>query len=186
MSGMGLPASQPECGPFRLGVVSFLNSKPLIEGLADDPRVVLRFAVPSALPVMLRENEVDAALIPAIDLPARPADGSASRMRASGRTGARLPYGCSPSSARAYGGAVRRPRLAHVGGTCSDNLENVYHRPLRIEPLAATSQLRECESVLLIGDKVVTTPMPGSTTMSTWATPEEVDGATVRIRRLGN
>ena len=50
-----------------LGVVSFLNSRPLIEGLDAACGVSLHYAVPSALPSMLRRGEVDAALIPVID-----------------------------------------------------------------------------------------------------------------------
>ena len=52
----------------RLGVVSFLNARPLIAGLTDDPRAVLRFAVPAALPEELEHDTVDAALIPIIDV----------------------------------------------------------------------------------------------------------------------
>ncbi len=52
----------------RLGVVAFLNSRPLIAGLADDPRVGLTFDVPAALPERLARDEVDAALVPIIDV----------------------------------------------------------------------------------------------------------------------
>jgi len=54
--------------PARLGVVSFLNSKPLIAGLATDPRVHCLFDVPAALPKRLAAGEVDAALVPIIDV----------------------------------------------------------------------------------------------------------------------
>lgn len=53
---------------WRLGVVSFLNSRPLIAGLADDPRVTLTFDVPAALPGRLERGEADAALVPIIDV----------------------------------------------------------------------------------------------------------------------
>lgn len=153
--------SQPDRGPFRLGVVSFLNSKPLIEGLANDPRVVLRFDVPSALSELLRENEVDAALIPTIDL-----------ARSDGRW-QRISDACIGSDGRTLTVRVfskvppERMDVLYADPDSHTSVAlarmiwaNVYHRPLRIEPLAATSQLRQCESVLLIGDKVVTTPMP--------------------------
>ncbi|KAA0223063.1 MAG: hypothetical protein EDS66_04195 [Planctomycetota bacterium] len=53
---------------WRLGVVSFLNARPLICGLDADPRVTLRPDVPSRLAGLLDAGEVDAALVPIIDL----------------------------------------------------------------------------------------------------------------------
>src|SRR5512146_1355257 len=59
---------QPTGRSTTLGVVSFLNSRPLVEGLDRDAGLSLRYAVPSALAGMLRGGEVDAALVPVIDL----------------------------------------------------------------------------------------------------------------------
>jgi len=138
-----------------------LNSKPLIEGLADDPRVVLRFDVPSALPDLLRENEVDAALIPAIDL-AR----SAGRWRrisdaCIGSDGRTLTVRVFSKVAPEHMEVLHADPDSHTSVALAQIIwANVYQRSLRIEPLMAATQLRECESVLLIGDKVVTTPMP--------------------------
>lgn len=53
---------------FRLGVVSFLNARPLIAGLDAHPRVQLAFDVPAALPARLEQGDVDAALVPVIDV----------------------------------------------------------------------------------------------------------------------
>lgn len=53
---------------WRLGVVSFLNARPLIEGLDQAPGVQCVFDVPAALPGRLEHREVDAALIPIIDV----------------------------------------------------------------------------------------------------------------------
>lgn len=53
---------------WRLGVVSFLNSKPLIEGLEADRNVELVYDVPARLPAMLDDGTVDVALVPVIDL----------------------------------------------------------------------------------------------------------------------
>jgi len=53
---------------WRLGVVSYLNAKPLIEGLDADPGIELFFDVPARLPALLDSGEVDAALVPVIDL----------------------------------------------------------------------------------------------------------------------
>lgn len=54
--------------PHRLGCVSFLNTKPLIDGLEGDPRFILRLEVPAKLPALLLEGKVDLALCPVFDL----------------------------------------------------------------------------------------------------------------------
>ncbi|CAN5384242.1 menaquinone biosynthesis protein [soil metagenome] len=51
----------------RLGSVSFLNAKPLIYGLEEEPRISLSLAVPSMLAEMLDRGAVDVALLPVID-----------------------------------------------------------------------------------------------------------------------
>ncbi len=53
--------------PFELGCVSYLNSKPLIEPLVDNPRVRVRFAVPAALLGLIEKRQVQAALLPIVD-----------------------------------------------------------------------------------------------------------------------
>jgi chorismate dehydratase len=52
---------------FRVASVSFLNAKPLIEGLDRDPNVHLTLAVPSKLLDALRDGSADVALLPVID-----------------------------------------------------------------------------------------------------------------------
>lgn len=53
---------------YRVGCVSFLNSKPLIDGLEEAaPDLKVRLAVPSALLELLEGGKVDVALCPAID-----------------------------------------------------------------------------------------------------------------------
>lgn len=51
----------------RVGCVSYLNSKPLIEGLTDLPDPQVRFDVPARLLSDLEAGEVDIALCPVID-----------------------------------------------------------------------------------------------------------------------
>lgn len=51
----------------RIGCVGYLNSKPLIEGLVDQPDPTVRLDVPSALLADLERGEVDIALCPVID-----------------------------------------------------------------------------------------------------------------------
>lgn len=55
-----------------LGAVSFLNAKPLVAGLQDDPRVRLEYGVPSVLFDWLVGDRVRAALVPVVDLVADP------------------------------------------------------------------------------------------------------------------
>ena len=52
----------------KIGAVSFLNTRPLLEGLDDLPQVEITRAVPSDLRDMLWTRQVEAALLPAIDL----------------------------------------------------------------------------------------------------------------------
>src|SRR5690606_42104317 len=51
----------------RIGCVSFLNSKPLIEGLESREDPAVRFDVPSRLLGDLEAGEVDIALCPVVD-----------------------------------------------------------------------------------------------------------------------
>lgn len=51
----------------RVGSVSFLNAKPLIYGLENDPSVELSLEVPSALLEGMRQRRYDVALLPVID-----------------------------------------------------------------------------------------------------------------------
>jgi len=53
--------------PSRVGCVSYLNSKPLIENLQDHPGLWIHFDVPSKLIDSLLKNDVDIALCPVID-----------------------------------------------------------------------------------------------------------------------
>jgi len=61
-----VPASAtPRVG--RVGCVSFLNARPLIEGLDASPAASVKFDVPSCLLADLEAHEVDVALCPVID-----------------------------------------------------------------------------------------------------------------------
>ena len=51
----------------RLGVVSFLNARPLVYSLKNDPRFVLSHSVPSACAADLQAGRVDVGLIPSIE-----------------------------------------------------------------------------------------------------------------------
>jgi len=51
----------------RLGVVSFLNARPLVYSLQNDPRFELSYSVPSACAADLAAGRVDVGLIPSIE-----------------------------------------------------------------------------------------------------------------------
>ncbi|MGN6726929.1 MAG: menaquinone biosynthetic enzyme MqnA/MqnD family protein [Tepidisphaeraceae bacterium] len=53
--------------PYRVSAVSFFNTAPLVYGLKDDPRIRLRFGVPSSLIDDLINDAADVALLPVID-----------------------------------------------------------------------------------------------------------------------
>jgi chorismate dehydratase len=54
--------------PVRLGAVSYLNTKPLVEGLGERTDLFsLRFDVPAQCAALLHENRIDVGLIPAIE-----------------------------------------------------------------------------------------------------------------------
>src|SRR3990170_2355620 len=141
---------------WRLGVVSFLNAKPLIEGLDADGTVELVHDVPSRLAELLDAGTVDAALVPVIDL-AQPhrdwqivsdacigCDGETLTVRVFSRVGPEF---------------IRR---LHVDGDSHTSValatilwRELYGRRLDILPFTGRETVDECEAVLLIGDKVV-------------------------------
>ena len=65
-----MPAGSPIV---RLGAVSYLNTRPLVEGLVGRPDVALRFDVPARCADLVEAGEVDLGLVPIIEY-ARHAD----------------------------------------------------------------------------------------------------------------
>lgn len=143
--------NQPQ---WRLGVVSFLNAKPLVAGLDSDPRIELLPQVPSRLANLLDSGLVDTALVPVIDLvqPGRAwqivsdacigCDGETFTVRVFSRV--------SPEAIRTL----------HVDGDSHTSValariiwRELYHQDLNILPYQDSNN--DCEAILLIGDKVV-------------------------------
>ena len=60
-------APRPEVPAYRVGCVSYLNARPLIDGLDHEPGLSVRSDVPARLLADLEAGEVDAALCPVID-----------------------------------------------------------------------------------------------------------------------
>lgn len=142
---------------WRLGVVSFLNSRPLIAGLADDPRITLTFDVPAALPGRLERGEVDAALVPIIDV-LRHAD----RWRIVSDAG----IGCDGETMTVRVFSQAPPDRIDTLWADTDSHTSValatalwrelFGRDLELRRLDARSQRPDdLPAVLLIGDKVV-------------------------------
>lgn len=52
----------------RIAAVSFLNTRPLIRGLDEDPSVHLVLKMPSRLPGLLESGEADVALVPVVEV----------------------------------------------------------------------------------------------------------------------
>jgi chorismate dehydratase len=142
---------------FRLGVVSFLNSRPLIEGLETRGDVELTFDVPAALPARLERGELDAALIPTVDL-----------LRSNGRfrVVSDACIGCDgPTLTVRVFSQVPPDRIrtlwvdadSHTSMALARILwREQYVRDLKLRRFdPGTQSLEQLEAVLLIGDKVV-------------------------------
>jgi len=140
----------------RLGVVSFLNAKPLIEGLGTVAGVKIIEDVPARLPPMLDEGLVDVALVPVIDL----VQGdrywkivSDACIASDGETLTVRVFSRVPRD------AIRRLHVdadSHTSVALSRVLwSELYSRELEILPFDGSDTAGECEAVLLIGDKVV-------------------------------
>jgi chorismate dehydratase len=156
------PRENGEHATYRLGVVSFLNARPLMDGLDADPLVSLQPAVPSALADLLRAGDVEAALIPVIDLAREGRDWT--RISDAG-------IGCDGDTMTVRVFSRVPPEAVTVLHADTDSHTSValarliwkhrYHRDITILPLTAAPSREACESVLLIGDKVVTRPPAG-------------------------
>lgn len=150
--------------PFRLGAVAYLNSRPLVCGLADDPGVDVRYDVPARLPALLDDGCVDAALTPVIDLldPKR-----------AWKVVSDACIGCDGETmtvrvfSRVPPDRVRRlwvDPASHTSVVLARLIWRECHDcRLDVEPLADPSGADGCGAVLLIGDKVITAAPYGFT-----------------------
>jgi chorismate dehydratase len=140
--------------------VSFLNTRPLIEGLDRVPGVRLRLAVPSALPALLTAGEVDAALIPIIDL-ARNSDRwkriSDACIASDGETMTVRVFSRVPAEEMT---TLYVDEDSHTSVVLADLIWRRWRgRQLKLISYKNTRPVNELESVLLIGDKVITSPL---------------------------
>ena len=145
----------------RIGAVSYLNSKPLIEGLAEAAAPgQLRLDFPSRLADQLRRGELDVALIPSIEY--FRADGY--EVISDACVAARGPVLSVKVYFRTQPQDVKRLAL-DVGSRTSASLarillaERAGVRPaLEPLPLELDSTNTTADAVLLIGDRAMTAP----------------------------
>ena len=140
----------------RLGVVSYLNARPLIEGLNCEPGISLIHEVPARLPELLDGGQVDVALVPVIDVV---------RPHRSWKIISDACIGCDGETltvrvfSRVPPDEIHR---LHVDGDSHTSValasviwQEMFGRRLLVAPLDTATDLEACEAVLLIGDKVV-------------------------------
>lgn len=144
--------------PHRIGCVSFLNARPLIEGLDDRADLSVRYDVPARLLADLLAGEVDVALCPAIDY------------QMSDEPLVIVPVGgiaCDgPTHTVRLFSRVPFEELTHLHIDTDSHtsvaltrvlLRDLYQVSPKMTPLVRLAPLRaDMEAALLIGDKVVT------------------------------
>lgn len=151
--------------PMRLGVVSFVNTLPLIDGLERLSGVELRHTVPSRLLDMLLADEVDLALCSSIDYQRSPVPLVVAPCGILGCDGSTL-------TVRLYS-SVPVERIASVHCDTDSHtsvvlmkillaeMHGISPRVIDYDARAAGDEPRDWpESLLLIGDKVVTDAPP--------------------------
>ena len=141
---------------WRLGVVSYLNARPLICGLENEAAVRICFDVPSRLTQRLLNGDFDAALIPVIDLLR---DGGRLRIVSDGciacdgetltvRVFSRVP----PDQIT----QIHVDLESRTSVTLARLLwPAIYRRDVKFADLDPAARPQDYETVLLIGDKVV-------------------------------
>ncbi len=142
--------------PWRLGVVSYLNSRPLICGLERESTVRLDFDVPSRLTARLLSGEFDAALVPVVDI---------LRHKNELQIVSNACIGCDGETltVRIFSKVpptdIRRIHLdldSHTSVILARLIwPALYKQDVSFVRLEDAASLEQCESVLLIGDKVV-------------------------------
>ncbi|HSL19859.1 MAG TPA: menaquinone biosynthesis protein [Methylomirabilota bacterium] len=143
----------------RVATVSYLNARPLVEGLESEPDVTIVRQVPSRLLATLESGEADLALCPVIDVQqsrteleivpcgAIACDGPALTVRLFSRVEAAGVHRVAVDGDSHTSAALLRILLADL---CPE--------PPAVVPFEGGADLADLDAVLLIGDKVVTAP----------------------------
>jgi chorismate dehydratase len=144
---------------FTVAAVSFLNARPLIEGLEEEAGVQLITDVPSRLLETLLENRAQVALCPVIDFQLSPTELLVVPSGGIGSDGNTLTVRVFSKVPMEEVGAVHTDGDSHTSvALLSVVFDEVYGRVPKIQSLVSTDvngTTDPPDTVLLIGDKVV-------------------------------
>ena len=138
----------------RLGAVSYLNVRPLVAGLGDDPDVSLRFDVPSTCARLLSDGEIDIGMVPSISWLDRQGD----RIVPGGCIGSEGPVASVALFTRRPMTEVRTVALDASSRTSAALVRILCRRYFSIDPVFLTqspdvsTMLAVADAALLIGD----------------------------------
>jgi chorismate dehydratase len=144
--------------PTRLGAVGYLNARPLVHGLRDQPSTfTIRYDVPSHCATLLHEGTIDLGMIPAIELLADPdylvVPGAA--IGSDGPVTSVAVYTKRPTE------AIRSIALDSSSRTSAALLKILCADRFRIQPTFSTmapnidAMLSVCDAALIIGDNAL-------------------------------
>ena len=148
----------------RLGAVSYLNARPLVHGLENQPeRFSLRFDVPSKCATLLHEKAIDVGLIPSIEYLHRPDYRIVPDIGivSQGAVASVALFSTRPTT------AVRSIAIDSGSRTSVTLLRILCAQWFDIEPKLLTlppdlpSMLKRCDAALLIGDLALFTDHDG-------------------------
>ncbi|MGH7244643.1 MAG: menaquinone biosynthetic enzyme MqnA/MqnD family protein [Phycisphaerales bacterium] len=151
--------------PVRIGIVKFLNTVPLVEGLEKIPQLSLVPAPPSRLSDMLVDRSADVALVSIIDAALSPAPLAMLSCGMIGCNGPTLTVRVFSSVPFDQITTLHADTDSHTSVALARIiLHRVFDRRVKIEPFD-TSKPRPAhsdwpEALLLIGDKVITSSPP--------------------------
>jgi len=154
--------AEREGTPVRIGAVSYLNSKPLIEGLAESvPEATLLLDYPSRLADGINHGVLDVALVPSIECLSDPDY----EVVSDACVATRGPVLSVKLYFRKHPGLVQRIALDD-GSRTSAALARImlterYGVEPRIEPLRLESTIAstDADAILLIGDRAIEPPI---------------------------
>lgn len=141
---------------WRLGVVSYLNAKPLIAGLDAESDIELILDVPSRLPNLLDRGLVDAALVPVVDFFEHDSRWKIISDACIGCDGETLTVRVFSRGMPEAVGKLAVDTDSHTSVVLARLiwLER-YGRELEVVPLSDGATLGDTDAFLMIGDKVV-------------------------------
>lgn len=140
----------------RLGVVSFLNARPLVEGLGSRDDVRITYDVPSRLAQRLIEGEFDAALVPIVDVLAAPRPLCVVSDACIGCDGETMTVRVFSQVPPHQIERIHADTDSHTSVMLARVIwHELFHREVQVEPLARGANYDGLDTVLLIGDKVI-------------------------------